>query len=121
MNFYEKILNKKFTFKEAVEDWFQKEHPPLSSEIDLFYASREGCELTEEDKDILRQIVFRAYRNHGFIEAQPTRVGNWQHTVINTRLSKMGLPYEINLTNNGWLLNFIPKATKEKGEKHEEN
>lgn len=107
IRFYEKLLYGNTSFREEVEQWFEKESPNTDNEIDVFYKNHRDSILSEQDKDELRQIIARAYKRAGFTEAQPRRVTSLQHTALNNRLQELALPYEVQPINGGWKLVFL--------------
>jgi len=111
--FFDRILKNKTTFQREVENWFEKEHPELVSEIDDFYEKYKNTDLDKTEQEILRGIIARAYKNSGNVEAQPRRT-NLMHNALNNRLREMTLPYEIEYQKGFWRLNYI--HTESEGE-----
>ena len=112
--FLNRILSGESNFRYEVEEWFQKEHPPLINRLDEFYSIHRDKVLAEREQNVLREIILQLCREQGLTEAQLKRASTLQYNALNNRLRDIEMPYSIvNLSDSGWQLKYLSEGKEE--------
>lgn len=99
LDFYTRILDGDTTFEEEVRIWLGlPDHFPKDDyrqKLLEFCQEYTNSPLDEDQVQHFRMLILRAEKQAGISEPQPTRVDKLKQAALSSRLSKLGIPYEL--------------------------
>ena len=107
IDFFKKIVENGIPFTNFVQRWLSKPQTIPTKHIDtllIYCEANVGKLLSEEEKDILRQYIVKAYIEAKYNEPHKDRLDELQYISLNNRLEKLGIPYRIKDQNKIWII-----------------